>query len=491
MPKCSTFAPPTPLASASRLSSPLAASAFAPQSNGQLQSAVDACLDPPSPFEAFDPSERGNFFTVKWAFCPDQVLPLWVADMDLPTAPSIQSAIAERAQHPTFGYTIQPTELWRRVARWWDQRHGWRGLEPEDFVFTSNLISSTVIGLRAFTQRGDVVVALLPLYHPLQEAVTGSGRKLVRVFLKLVRRASPEQRYDIDFDALRAAIADHQAKLLLWCSPHNPGGRVWTRGELRRVVDLAREHDVFIISDEIHSDLVLPPARNCDTSTGAGEGCACQHTPLALVAREDCGSYPRVMTMAGPGKTFNLAGIHSSYVIITDSDVRARYLQVAEPAFLHFGSTFATTALMAAYASPSEATPAHGTRGARAISAPGPWLDALLVHLRDNVDFVSDFVHRRLPLIHVMRPQASYLVWLDCSGLGLDGSCDGECGEGSRSPLDRFFVEEAKVMLSPGAQFGGAVTAQFMRVNVACPRAFLERAMTNIARAYEQRFGAK
>ena len=450
-----------------------------------------------SPFELFNPCERRKFFTVKHDFCRDGVLPLWVADMELCTAPSIQAAIANRARHPTFGYTIQPSELWSRVARWWRERHHWHGLQHEDFIFTSNLVASTVNGIRAFTKPNDAVAVLLPLYHPLQEAVEKSGRILVTVHLKSVRKAPsssdctmPQLRYEIDFDALRLAIKEQKVKLLIWCSPHNPGGRVWTRAELKRVIAIAREFNVFIISDEVHSDLVLPPTCTQDHSGADYIGRVWRpHTPLALVARDDCDCYPRVMTMAGPGKTWNLSGLHCSYVIITNPEVRSSYMRVVAHAFLHFGGTFATTALMAAYANEAEAECTQGVTVSRLPGAPGPWLDTVLIHIRDNVDYVQDFVRRRLPLMRVMRPDATFLVWLDCTGLGLNATTTTTTNSPSLSPLVRFFLEEAKVMLSPGEEFGGVVTAQFMRLNVACPRWYLTEALHRIWRAYERRFG--
>ena len=444
-------------------------------------------------FDAFDPRSRRSHYTVKHTFCAKGCLPLWVADQELALAPSIHAALRARAMHPTFGYTIQPDLVWERVARWLAARHAWQGLTPRDFVFTSNLVSSTVNGIRAFTRAGDAVCVLLPLYHPLQALVVKSGRTLVTQQLVLSETTG---RYEIDFEKLRAAFNAHSVKLLIWCSPHNPGGRVWTRSELRRVVEICQSNDAYIISDEIHSDLILPSS-------------SCPHTPLAVVARDDCEGYAaeRVMTMSGPGKTWNIAGLHCGFVIMQSAALRAKYLAVAEHAFLHYGSVFATTALLAAYSTREEVTAAAAAAaGSASASAsaelrcnveggsggdPAAWLELLLLHLDRNVDLVVRVVRERMPQLKVMRPGASYLVWLDCEELQLDGVPPEGEGEGALSALMRFFTEQAKVQPSPGFLFGGEATSHFIRLNIACPTPYLEEALQRIALAYQELMGER
>ena len=439
--------------------------------------------DASSIFDSFAPESRQErgIYAVKHTLCPDGCLPLWVADMELGTAPSIQDAIRARTNHPTFGYTIQPDIIWRRVARWLMQRHGWSGLRPDDFIFTPNLVSSTVNGLRAFTRQEDAVCMLLPLYRPLQDLVEKEGRKLVTLDLCLRCGATPRRDgtsgyyYTVDFDALRKCFAEESIKLLIFCSPQNPSGRVWSVEELTRVVTLAREFGVKIISDEIHSDLVLP-------SSGR------KHTPLALVAR-DLGYEKNVMTMSGPGKTWNVAGMHCGFVVMENPDMRKRYMEVAGHAYLSFGSAFATTTMLAAYATATEVQEAHAGIGTSRGSGdqlsqnlfpdPAAWLEHLLKYLDRNIDVLEQFVAKRLPRIRVMRPEASFLVWLDCREMSVDGV---------PADLASFFTDKARVFLSPGASFGGDKSSGFMRMNVACPTSFLIEALKKVECSYNDMF---
>ena len=367
---------------------------------------------------------------------------MWVADMDLPLDPNIHDAIKERAQHPTFGYTIQPPALWASVANWLLSEHNWI-VDPAHFIFTGNLVSATVNALQAFTDAGDAVALIRPLYTPLQDLVTGAGRRLVTV------DAVPgnDTALALNIGALRALLEKERAKALIWCSPHNPTGRVWTKTELLAVASLCKELGVFIISDEIHSDLTLWGAK---------------HTPMALACQ--AAGHEAVLTMSSPGKTWNLAGLHCGFVVLQHAEHRARYLAVVEHAYLHFGSAFGTAGMMAAY-----------ERG-------GPWRHRLCRYIEAQVEFTEAFLRNRVPEVVPVRPQASFLIWLDCTGLGLEA-----VSGGVESELCRFFLEEAKVKLSDGWSFGGAPTAHYQRINVACSRAVLREALERIARAVARR----
>ena len=390
--------------------------------------------------------------------------------MELGTAPAIQEAIRRRSDHPTFGYTIQPDLIWTRVARWLRERHSWPGLKETDFVFTSNMISSTVNGIRAFTKPGDAVCMLLPLYHPLQDLVRKEGRKLVTVYLSLSKTDSGVQ-YEIDFEALRKCFKEEHVKALIWCSPHNPGGRVWSRTELEKVVSLSQKHNVVIISDEIHSDLVLP-------------SCNIRHIPIAVVARS-LGYHDHVMTMGGPGKAWNLAGIHCGYVVLESEKMRTRYLEIAGHAHLTFGSVFATTAMLATYEAIGDVDDSQRPQATsdRLLGA-SEWLGLTLKYIESNIDLLEWYILKNLPRIRVMRPQASYLVWLDCRRMGLSGVPSIENGVEVHSELETFFIHSARVHLSNGFQFGGIHTSSYMRINVACPKSYLMKALQRIARAY-------
>ena len=385
------------------------------------------------------PIDRSPYHTVKHTFCDTACLPFWVADMDLPTAPSIQQAIEHRAKHPTYGYTIQPMEIWSAVSRWLEDRHQWT-VNVSEFIFTSNLVTATVNCLRAFTVANDAVAMLLPLYHPLQNAVEKSNRRLVTINMAVNTETN---QYVFDVARMKQTFQQEQVKVLVWCHPHNPGGRVWTLSELKSIVELCKDLNVLIVSDEIHSDLMLFNHK---------------HVPMQLVGHL-CGGHTQIVTMHSPGKTFNLAGLHAGFVIIQNPDLYQQYMAVVEPACLHFGSAFATAAMLAAYTNKGRL-----------------WLKQLIVYLEQNVCLVEQFCATRLPEIKVMRPNASFLVWLDCQGLGLKATNR----NGIDSDLIRFFRTQAKVHLSDGFTFGGDSYAQYQRINIGCSQHMLMEGLKRI-----------
>ena len=443
--------------------------------------------------------DRSGQFAVKHDFCPEGVIPMWVADMDLPVSQGIQEAIVARARQPSYGYTTQPPELWAAVSAWLAREHGWN-VPTEHFVFTANLVAGASHSIQAFTAEGDAILTCVPLYGPLRQAVTKNKRRLVELDMPLRGNAKApadggdgatrEQggggryggRYGVDVAALRAAFQRENIRMLIWCSPHNPGGVVWTRAELREVVQACVDFDVCIISDEVHSDLVLPSAA------------AISHVPTALVCKEL--GYERVVTLSSPGKTWNLAGLHGAFVVIESAAMRAAFLERVECGHLNFGSTFATTGMLAAYT--------HGK----------PWLMKARAHIAGNVARVATFLAKHVPEIAPILPQASYLVWLDCTQLSAlllasrgDDAPQGEgkgedkdedkdkdtgTGEGASegasvaaaaaaaAALDRFFVNDARLMLSGGAQFAGADADTYQRMNVACSRKTLDTALERL-----------
>ena len=380
---------------------------------------------------------RKPFYTVKHTFCEKECMPFWVADMELPTSPAIQKALEQRVEHPTFGYTIQPEEMWNRISTWLHYRHQWV-VNSSEFIFTANLVSATVNCLHAYTEKKDAVAMLLPLYHPLQNCVTKSERKLVTIDMEL-----KEDQYVLDISTMRNVFKTENVKLLIWCHPHNPGGRVWKRKELCEVVLLCRELNIILISDEIHSDLMLFGNK---------------HIPMQLIC-DEC-KHVGIVTMSSPGKTFNIAGLHSGFVVIQNNDLRLKYMSICEPAYLHFGSVFATTAMMAAYTK-------EGTS----------YVKQLVSYLEENVRIVEQFCRTRIPNIKVLRPDASFLIFLNCSGLGLNGD------NGLESELVQFFRTKAKVHLSDGFTFGGQKYAQFQRMNVGCSKSVLIEGLKRIEAA--------
>lgn len=382
--------------------------------------------------------DRGPFHTVKHTFCRSGLLPMWVADMDLPVAPSIHAAIRARADHCTFGYTIQPPVLWESVSRWLQQQHGW-SVQTDEFVFCSNLVTATTTAIEAFTAVGDRVAVVRPLYVPLQELITGANRELV-AFDAGVRAADCP--LSLDLEQFRETLSAHNVRALIWCSPHNPTGRVWTLAELSGVASICKDLGILIISDEIHADLTL---------------WGLKHIPMALACQSV--GYDRLVTTSGPGKTWNLAGLHCGYLVIQNSQLRTAYMKVAEHAYLHFGSTFATVGMLAAY------------------QTGGEWRNRVCRYFESQIQVLESFLQSKIPEIVAIRPQASYLVWLDCSGLEM------EAASGTDSELCLFFEECARLKLSDGFSFGGVPTCYFQRINVACSRAVLVEALHRLERA--------
>jgi len=361
---------------------------------------------------------------------PD-VLPLWVADMDFAAPQAVTRALAERAAHPVYGYTFYPDSLYDALIAWLKKRHGWE-VQREWIVMAPGVVPSLFATVMAFAQQGEGVIVQPPVYFPFFSAVTTNQRRLVQNPLRLEKG-----RYSIAFDHLEQCAAEG-ARLLLLCSPHNPVGRVWSRAELAEILRIARRYDLVILSDEIHADLVYPGS---------------QHTALATLAD----GRDKLITAVTPSKTFNIPGLGLSCLIVPDPAHRDALKKVFDT--LHSGNTnpFSITAFEASY------------RGGEA------WLDSLLVYLRDNRDFVSDYLTTHLPAIRLIQPEGTYLLWLDCRDLKM-----------SDAQLREFFVQQAKVGMSPGTVFGQG-GKDFMRLNIASPRHVVADALERIAHALKAR----
>lgn len=366
---------------------------------------------------------------------PD-VLPLWVADMDFAAPEAVTRALAERAAHPVYGYTFYPDSLYDALIAWLRKRHGWE-VQREWIVMTPGVVPSLFAAVMAFAQQGEGVIVQPPVYFPFFSAVTTNQRRLIQNPLRLESGRLEHGRYAIDFDHLEQCAADG-ARLLLLCSPHNPVGRVWSRAELAEILRIARRYDLVILSDEIHADLVYPGS---------------QHTALATLANDT----DKLITAVAPSKTFNIPGLGLSSLIVPDPAHRDALNKVF--ATLHSGNTnpFSITAFEAAY------------RGGEA------WLDSLLIYLRDNRDFVSDYLATHLSTIRLIPPEGTYLLWLDCRELKM-----------SDAQLRKFFVQQAKVGMSPGTVFGQGGSG-FMRLNIAAPRHVIADALERIANALKAR----
>jgi len=369
----------------------------------------------------------------KWEFCghvlgDPEILPMWVADMDFPAPPAVVEALARRAAHGAYGYHYVAPSFWEAIVQWLGGRWGW-DVRKEWLLRSPGVVTALNLCVKAFTAPGEAIVVQTPVYYPFFGAVENNGRTLVRNPLKF-----ESGRWLMDYEDLERKI-DGRTRLLILCSPHNPVGRVWTREELDRLVDICLAHDLLIISDEIHGDLALPGYR---------------HQPLAALSEAVAA---RTVTLIAPSKTFNLAGLASSAVIASNPGLLNLLKKEHHAAGLTLPNIFGAIAMEAAYRDG------------------GAWLDALLAYLDENQNFASRFIEERLPTLRFMKSEGTFLALLDCRTLGLD-----------QKSLNEFFIRQAKVFFSDGSLFGEEIQG-FERLNFACPRALLVEALERVERA--------
>lgn len=376
--------------------------------------------------------DRRHTGSVKWdgmknAFGRDDLTAMWVADMDFRTPPFVMDALRQRLEHEVLGYAI-PCEGWdTTICHWLQKRHQWE-VRPDWLTFVPGIVRGQAFALLCFTNPGDRVLVMTPVYHPFFLVTERLKREAVRSPLDL-----RDGHYHIDFDRLRHDLQG--CKALVLCNPHNPGGRVWTVDELRRIAELCQESGTLVISDEIHADLTLPPYK---------------HHPFATVSPAAASN--SVIFMA-PSKTFNMPGVQSSFAIVPDDTLRARFQQFMEAGEFCEGHLFAYIGCKAAFE--------HGEE----------WLNQLLAYIQGNIDFTESYLRQHIPAIGMIRPQASFLVFLDCRQLGLE-----------QEALERLFADKARLALNTGTTFGEPGRG-FMRLNVGCPRAALKQALDQLAEA--------
>jgi len=389
------------------------------------------------------PINRENTHAVKLdareaVFGRADVLPVWVADMDFAAPQAVTDALSERARHPVYGYTIFPDSLYNAMADWFRQRHQW-SIQREWVLMAPGVVPSLHAACMACTNPGDEVIIQPPVYPPFFSSVRQTGRQVLENPLLAEKQADGSLYYRMNLAHLEQCLARPQAKMLMLCSPHNPVGRVWSEAELTAVLDICRRHNVVLVSDEIHCDLVF-------SDSG-------RHRMLAALARPED---QWIMAIA-PSKTFNIPGLGLSAMVIADSGLRQKLADVLESFHMPQSNPFSVTGFEAGYR--------HG----------GPWLDELMVYLQANRDFVVSQVAQRLPGIEVTAPEGTYLMWLDCRALGLDDT-----------GLKRFFVQQAGVGMNQGVSFG-ANGSGFMRLNIGSPRATLEQVIERIQSALSAR----
>lgn len=356
------------------------------------------------------------------------LIPLWVADMDFRTPDFIVNALRKRCDHEIFGYTFDSDEYYQSIINWVHYKHDWN-IEREWLSYIPGIVKGIALAVQCFTEKNDKIIIQPPVYHPFRIVPESLGREIVYNPLKL-----GDEGYEMDFEQLEQVI-DDRCKLLILSSPHNPGGIVWSKETLIRLAEICARRGVLVISDEIHAEMAFPQYK---------------HRPFASVSQEAAGNS---ITFMAPSKTFNIAGIVTSYAIVPNEVIRKRFYSFLEAGEFNAGTIFAYTATIAAY-----------TYGAE-------WLQQMRNYVMNNVRFVSDYLKYHIPSIKVYQPQASFLVWLDCRELRLP-----------QEELVALFTKKAGLALNDGAMFGPGGEG-FMRLNIGCPRSVLEQALDSLKKA--------
>ena len=377
------------------------------------------------------PISREGTYTEKYEsrvikFGTKDVIPLWVADMDLPSSKAIQDALIERAKHPIYGYTGYHDAYFDAIVGWMKKAHGWQ-IERDWIAPINAIVTGLNLSVEALSEKGDGIIIQPPIYPPFYYASKNHGRKLLENELKLV-----DGRYEIDFEDFEAKAK--VAKIFLFCSPHNPTGRVWRKDELEKLARICKKNAVIIVSDEVHADLVYKGNR---------------HIPIATL--KDAKDI--TVTLNAPSKTFNIAGIVSAVAIVENSSLRRKFYEIFRRYSLTQPTPISLSATVAAY------------------TLSDSWLEELLVYLKGNFEYIKSRLEK-MPNIKAMPLESTFLLWLDCKSLNLDDE-----------KLAEFFIKDAKLGLNTGESFGKGGEG-FMRLNFAVPRVVLEKAMNQLELAY-------
>lgn len=366
-------------------------------------------------------------------FGRNDLFPLWIADMDFPVCPDIVNALKKRYEHPVLGYTAAPDSYWQSIINWVDHRHGLK-IERSELTFVNGVVRGIGFAINFFTRPGDKIVIQPPVYHPFRLVPEGNGRVVIENPL-IETKDSSSSFYAMDLEGLETIFANEQPRMMILCNPHNPAGIQWSADVLASVARLAKRYNVIVISDEIHSDLMLDGIR---------------HIPFL----SSCPEAEEVsITFGAPSKTFNIAGLESSWMLIRNPKLREPFFKWMEVNEFSSPSFTAWTGAEAAY-----------TYGEQ-------WLDEMLKYIEANADAVEEFCSRNIPSIKPIRPEASFLSWLDCRSLNL-----------SQEELIKLFTDKAKLALNDGCMFGSQGTG-FMRLNLGLPRKQLIEAFESLADA--------
>ncbi|MBH5320219.1 pyridoxal phosphate-dependent aminotransferase [Paenibacillus sp. GSMTC-2017] len=381
--------------------------------------------------------DRRNTRSYKWdqsekLFGSADILPLWVADMDFPSPSAVQEVLKKRADISAYGYAVRGDSYFESIVNWYSRRHNWK-IEQHWITDSPSVVTSLSLAVELFTEPGGQVVLQSPVYYPFYDVIESNDRVLAKNPL-VIRNG----RYEMDLDHLESLFKDG-AKLLLLCSPHNPGGRVWDREELLQLGELCLRYGVIVVSDEIHCDLVFPGH---------------VHTPFATLSPEIADI---TITTLAATKTFNLPGLQTSFMITSNNKMRAKLEKRLRTLSIHMAHHFAQDAVEAAFNEGEQ------------------WLEELLTYVHGNLTYTLDFFQEHLPQIEPLKPDGTYLLWFDCRALGLD-----------KRGLQELMFKKAKVAFSEGSVFGSEGEG-WLRINLACPRFILEKALTQFADAVKRR----
>ncbi len=355
----------------------------------------------------------------KWDSAPEGVLPMWVADMDFRTAPAIIDALQKRVAHGIFGYTRVPDAYYDAVTSWFSRRHGW-DIDREWIIYTSGVVPAVSAVIKALTVPGDKVIVQTPVYNCFFSSIRNNGCEIVS---NPLRRTADT--YEMDFDALERCAADPRAKVMLLCNPHNPAGRVWTPDELTRLGNICLRNGVTVVSDEIHCELVYQGFK---------------YTPFASLSDA---FLHRSVTCVSPSKAFNIAGLQIANIVAFDNDLRSRIDKAININEVCDVNPFGVAATIAAYNEGEE------------------WLNQLVDYLHGNYEAMVEFCQRELPEFPITRLEGTYLVWMDCSSLGMPSDA-----------LEHALLDDARLWLNAGTMYG-AEGEGYMRWNIACPRSVM------------------
>lgn len=373
---------------------------------------------------------------VKWdiitkEYSDDEIIPLWVADMDFEVPKEVRENIEKRLEHEIFGYTMVPDSYYEAAIGWFDKKHGWK-VEKDWMVFTPGVVTGLNALVRTFSDEGDDIIIQTPVYHQFPKVIESTGRNIVDN--PLIERDGD---YSMDFDNLKKVITD-KTKILILCNPHNPVGRSWTEQELRELGEICLENDILVISDEIHSDLVY------------GEN---EHFVYSKLGKkfED-----KSIVCTAPNKTFNIAGLKTANIVIANDDLRKEFEEELDRLSIGGPTILGMIAQESVYK--------YGW----------DWYEGMMEYVEGNIDYVVDYINKNIPKIKVKKPESTYLLWLDCRDLGMEGE-----------ELSKFFIEKCKVLFNDGEVFGSEYNS-YVRMNIATRRDLLTKALDNMKREIDK-----